>query len=97
MSSTKADVSDKKFPPADIDGELNPGKQKSFEVDPISTKVETTKEIKKEEAEATRKKNEREKKGAMQTLKSAIMVSGIVVALAGAVFAITKKLREKSG
>lgn len=43
--------------------------------------------------EAERK--EQEKKDALQSFKTAIIVSGIVVAVAGAVFAITKKLREK--
>ena len=49
----------------------------------------------KEQAEAKQKKKEREKKEALQTLKSAIIISGIIVAVAGAAFAITKKLREK--
>lgn len=49
----------------------------------------------KEQAEAKQKKNERQKKDALQTIKSAIIISGIVVAVAGAAFAITKKLREK--
>ena len=49
----------------------------------------------KEQAEAEQKKKEREKKEALQTLKSAIIISGIVVAVAGAAFAITMKLREK--
>lgn len=49
----------------------------------------------KEQDEAKGKKNEREKKDALQTIKSAIIISGIVVALAGAAFAIAKKLREK--
>lgn len=49
----------------------------------------------KEQAEAARAQREMEKKDALQTLKSAIIVSGIVVAVAGAIFAITKKLKEK--
>lgn len=50
----------------------------------------------KEHAEAKQKKRERKKKDALQTLKSAVIVSGIIVAVAGVAFAITKKLiREK--
>lgn len=49
----------------------------------------------KEQAEIKQKKKEAEKKDTLQTLKSAIIISGIVVAVAGAAFAITKKLREK--
>ena len=47
-----------------------------------------------EQIEAAEKK-ENEKKDALDKFKSAILVSGIVVALAGAVFAIVKKLKEK--
>lgn len=49
----------------------------------------------KEQAEAKQKKKEREKKECLEKLKSAIIISGIVVAVVGAAFAITKKLREK--
>lgn len=49
----------------------------------------------KEQAEAKQKKKEREKKEGLEKLKSAIIISGIVVAVVGAAFAITKKLREK--
>ncbi|CAK9145144.1 unnamed protein product [Ilex paraguariensis] len=82
------------FSAADADRELNPGRNKNFEVDPISSKVATSLEIK-EKAEATKKHKEMERKDALQSLKSAIIVSGIIVAVAGAVFAISKKLKEK--
>ncbi|KAK7278676.1 hypothetical protein RJT34_23711 [Clitoria ternatea] len=85
--------SDLTFPPADVVGELNPGINTQVQVDPVSSRVAASKEIK-EQAGAKQKKNEREK-DTLQTLKSAIIISGIVVALAGAAFAITKKLREK--
>ncbi|KAI8563012.1 hypothetical protein RHMOL_Rhmol03G0080400 [Rhododendron molle] len=85
---------DQIFPPADVDKELNPGRNKSFEVDPVSSQVAAHKENK-EQAEAARVQKEREKRDALQTLKSALIISGIVVAVAGAVFAITKKLKEK--
>jgi len=45
--------------------------------------------------EAKQEKHDREKKDALRTVKSAIIISGIIVALAGAAFAIAKKLREK--
>lgn len=47
-----------------------------------------------EQDEAAQKK-QREKQDALQNLKTTIFVSAIIVAVAGAVFAITKKLREK--
>ncbi|XP_019456797.1 PREDICTED: uncharacterized protein LOC109357343 isoform X2 [Lupinus angustifolius] len=79
------------FPPADVDGELNPGANTEVEVDPISSDVAASKE----QAEANQKKKERKKKDALQTLKSGIIISAIIVAVAGAAFAINKKLREK--
>ncbi|KAJ8754726.1 hypothetical protein K2173_012115 [Erythroxylum novogranatense] len=82
------------FPAADAEGELNPGQNKKVEVDPVSSDIATSKEVKEQE-EAERKLKKREKKEAMQTLKTTILVSAIVVAVAGAAFAITKKLREK--
>jgi hypothetical protein len=38
--------SDETFPSADIAGDLNPGKNTKVEVDPISSEVATTKEMK---------------------------------------------------
>nr|KYP72322.1 hypothetical protein KK1_004910 [Cajanus cajan] len=86
--------SDLTFPSVDVNKELNPGTNTQVQVDPTSFEVDATKEMK-EQDEARQKKNEREKKDALQSIKSAIIISGIVVALAGAAFAITKKLREK--
>ncbi|KAK6126373.1 hypothetical protein DH2020_039886 [Rehmannia glutinosa] len=81
------------FPAADAEKELNPGIDKDFQVDPISSDIATTKEI--EEQINAKKLEEREKKDALQSFKTTLIVSGIVVVVAGAVFAITKKLREK--
>ncbi|OIW02026.1 hypothetical protein TanjilG_11619 [Lupinus angustifolius] len=79
------------FPAADVVGELNPGINTEVEVDPISSEVAASKE----EAEAKQKKKERKKNDTLQTLKSGIIISAIIVAVAGAAFAINKKLREK--
>ncbi|KAL0309512.1 UNVERIFIED_CONTAM: hypothetical protein Sradi_5893500 [Sesamum radiatum] len=80
------------FPAADVEKELNPGFDKNFQVDSVSSDVATSKEIKeKDEAE----KKEHEKMDALQSFKTAIIVSGMVVAVVGAIFAVTKKLREK--
>ncbi|KAI9185384.1 hypothetical protein LWI28_006703 [Acer negundo] len=81
------------FPAADIAGELNPGMNKNFEVDPTSSDISTSLQIKKQ-LEETKNKKKREEKDATQKLKSAIIVSAVVAAVAGAVFALTKKLRE---
>ncbi|KAK6126453.1 hypothetical protein DH2020_039789 [Rehmannia glutinosa] len=71
------------FPAADAEKELNPGIDKDFQVDPISS------------TSRPQRKSRTRKKDAIQSFKTALIVSGIVVAVAGAVFAITKKLREK--
>lgn len=143
MAGTDSIESDQKFPPADVDGTLNPGNNKQVQVDPVSSEVAERKVPTyfylsaanylqnknvggfaslffffwlvsrthtlfsllfccnswsiglKEQAETKEKKKEKEKEDAMHTIKSAIIISGIVVAVVGAVFAITKKLREK--
>ncbi|KAF5747795.1 hypothetical protein HS088_TW05G00522 [Tripterygium wilfordii] len=77
-----ASSDDGSFPAADIDKELHPGHNRKVEVDSAR-------------AEADQKEKERQKRDAMQKLKSAVMVSAVIVAVAGAAFAITKKLREK--
>ncbi|KAG6427609.1 hypothetical protein SASPL_111855 [Salvia splendens] len=74
------------FPTVELEKELHPGSNKEFEVDSVSSAVE------KEAAE----RKERERKDALRSFKKAIIVSGIVVAVAGAVFTITKKIREKT-
>ena len=48
----------------------------------------------KKQLEETKNKKKREEKDATQKLKSTIIVSAVVAAVAGAVFALTKKLRE---
>ncbi|KAJ6750026.1 hypothetical protein OIU85_000635 [Salix viminalis] len=92
--ATYGDSTESTFPEADVDKALNPALNRKFEVDPVSSDISTTKDIQQEQDEAAHKK-EREKKDALQKLKTTIFVSVIIVAAAGAVFAITKKLREK--
>ncbi|XP_059446991.1 uncharacterized protein LOC132178565 [Corylus avellana] len=87
--------SDLTFPAADVDKELHPGENQNFEGDPISSEVATSSENKKEQAELEQKKKEKRKKEALQTLKTTILVSAAIVAVAGVVCAVTKKLREK--
>ncbi|BAT99147.1 hypothetical protein VIGAN_10053800 [Vigna angularis var. angularis] len=92
--ATQPQNSDLTFPPADVAGELHPETNTNVQIDPTSSEVAAYKETKAQN-EAKQEKDEREKKDALQTIKSAIVISGIVVALAGAAFAIAKKLREK--
>ena len=92
MSNPRSQT-DQNYPPADVDGTLYPESNTEIEVDAISSKVAAEKEMKEEVAK--QKKKEREEKEAMHTIKSSIIISGIIVAVIGAVFAITKKLREK--
>ncbi|KAJ9184495.1 hypothetical protein P3X46_004212 [Hevea brasiliensis] len=83
------------FPAADVDKELHPAHNKKLEVDSVSSDIATSKDLKEQE-EATQKKKERERRrDAVQTLKTTILVSAVIVAVAGAAFAITRKLREK--
>ncbi|KAI5664721.1 hypothetical protein M9H77_24044 [Catharanthus roseus] len=81
------------FPQVDADKELNPAKNKQFQVDSVSSRVA---EIKEEKAEEDKKVKGKKKEDATDKLKTTIIVSGIVVAVAGAIYAITKKLKEKS-
>ncbi|CAA0818824.1 Unknown protein [Striga hermonthica] len=78
-------TSSKGFPAVD-DGD------KDFLAGLISADCVTSKEIKDKYEEAERK--EREKKD-IQNLKTVFVITGIMVAVAGAIFAITRKLREK--
>ncbi|XP_047154021.1 uncharacterized protein LOC124825455 [Vigna umbellata] len=89
--ATQPQNSDLTFPPADVVGELHPETNTNVQIDPTSSEVTAYKETKAQ----NEVKDEKEKKDALQTIKSAIVISGIVVALAGAAFAIAKKLREK--
>ncbi|KAL6133608.1 hypothetical protein ACLB2K_065842 [Fragaria x ananassa] len=92
MASPKMKEAASKFPEGDADAELNPGKNKSVEVDPKASEVTSLQIKQRAEAEDNKKK---EKKEAAQTLKTTIIVSGVIVALIGAIFSLTKKLREK--
>ncbi|KAF3961893.1 hypothetical protein ACB098_09G055700 [Castanea mollissima] len=87
-------TSDLTFPEADVDKDLSVQNNKSLEVDTISSKVATSLEIE-QQAEAEQKEKEKKKKDALQTLKTTVLVSAVIVAVAGVVFAVTKKLREK--
>ncbi|KAL6141733.1 hypothetical protein ACLB2K_060020 [Fragaria x ananassa] len=95
MASPKMKEAASKFPEGDADAELNPGKNKSVEVDPKASEVTSLQIKQRAEAEDNKKKEKKEKNEAAQTLKTTIIVSGVIVALIGAIFALTKKLREK--
>ncbi|OAY40850.1 hypothetical protein MANES_09G054200v8 [Manihot esculenta] len=83
-----------KFPAADVEKELHPGHNEKLEVDGVSSGIVTSRDLMEEE-KATKKKKEMGRRDPMQTLKTTIIVSAAIVAVAGAVFAITRKLREK--
>ncbi|XP_057777937.1 uncharacterized protein LOC130996657 isoform X1 [Salvia miltiorrhiza] len=99
------------FPAADLEKELHPGSNKEFEVDSVSSAVDANKQIKRldpdydqsgpvtpsymQEQRDVVERKEQERKDALQSFKKAIIVSGITVAVVGALFAITKKIREK--
>ncbi|KAF7119823.1 hypothetical protein RHSIM_Rhsim13G0112400 [Rhododendron simsii] len=64
-------------------GELDPELDADFHVDPAYT---TSKQF-----EGAAKKETRD---GIQTLKSAVIISGVVVAVIGAIFAVSKKIKE---
>ncbi|CAH8268397.1 unnamed protein product [Arabidopsis lyrata] len=78
------------FPEGDAEAELNPGQNKNFEVDPVSSEIAAEKVQKNVE----KRENAKAKRDAAQTLKKTIIISAVIVAVAGAAFAITKKLKE---
>ncbi|KAG7560613.1 hypothetical protein ISN45_Aa05g021250 [Arabidopsis thaliana x Arabidopsis arenosa] len=78
------------FPEGDAEAELNPGQNKNFEVDPVSSEIAAEKVQKIVE----KRENAKAKRDAAQTLKKTIIISAVIVAVAGAAFAITKKLKE---
>ncbi|PRQ43984.1 uncharacterized protein LOC133723693 [Rosa rugosa] len=96
MASPKMKEAASKFPEGDADAELNPSKQKSVEVDPKASEVTSLQIKQRAEAEDNkRKEKKKEKNESVQKLKTTIVVSGVIVALIGAIFALTKKMREK--
>ncbi|KAG6433912.1 hypothetical protein SASPL_105531 [Salvia splendens] len=78
------------FPAADLEKELHPGSNKEFEV---SSAVHKNKQEQEQKPLAERKEQETE--DALHNFKKTITISVIVLAFAGAVFAVTKKIREK--
>lgn len=83
------------FPAVDAQKELKPQNNKELQVDSVSSQVAST--LEKETKEKLEKmKNEKDRKDALQNFKTAMIISGVVVAVAGAIFAITKKLKERS-
>ncbi|ESQ45237.1 hypothetical protein EUTSA_v10010896mg [Eutrema salsugineum] len=79
------------FPEGDAEAELNPSQNTSFEVDPVSSEIASDKV----QQNLERKEAAKARRDAAQTLKKTIIISAVIVAVAGAAFAITKKLKEK--
>ncbi|KAG2325096.1 hypothetical protein Bca4012_039589 [Brassica carinata] len=79
------------FPEGDAEAELNPGLNKNLQVDPVSSEIASDKI----QQNLERMENAKAKRDATQTLKRTIIISAVIVAVAGAAFAITKKLKEK--
>ncbi|XP_018450250.1 uncharacterized protein LOC108821757 [Raphanus sativus] len=82
------------FPEGDAEAELNPAQNKSLEVDPVSSEIASHK-IKQNLERIKNANSKSSKRDATQTLKKTIIISAVIVAVAGAAFAITKKLKEK--
>ncbi|KAK8632495.1 hypothetical protein V6N13_072886 [Hibiscus sabdariffa] len=80
------------FPAADANAGLNPSQDKDFKEVSLSSETSTSREIKRGADPPKKKKG---MKNSMQTLKTAMLVSAVVVAVAGIAIVITKKLKEK--
>ncbi|XP_043721876.1 uncharacterized protein LOC122669229 [Telopea speciosissima] len=93
MADGFAETSLGAFPEADAVAELNPGLNKNLQADATPAEIAATSKDIKEQADIAR--NKKNEKDGVQKLKSAVIISGVVVAVIGAIFAITKKLREK--
>nr|XP_010943769.1 uncharacterized protein LOC105061426 isoform X2 [Elaeis guineensis] len=98
MASTEEMIGDADaFPAVNASRELNLGVPEQFPVDPVSSDVATSKELKAEaeaEARAKAKGDASEKCDLGGTLTSVLMVSGVVVVAVGVAFFVTKKLKE---
>ncbi|XP_010943768.1 uncharacterized protein [Elaeis guineensis] len=100
MASTEEMIGDADaFPAVNASRELNLGVPEQFPVDPVSSDVATSKELKEEaeaeaEARAKAKGDASEKCDLGGTLTSVLMVSGVVVVAVGVAFFVTKKLKE---
>ncbi|CAN8278992.1 unnamed protein product [Cochlearia groenlandica] len=90
METEGNDTTTTTFPEGDAEAEVNIGNNKSFEVDPVSSEIASEKIQKLE-----RKENAKAKRDAVQSLKKTIIISAVIVAVAGAAFAISKKMKEK--
>ncbi|MCL7028237.1 hypothetical protein MKW94_004870 [Papaver nudicaule] len=85
-----------KFPEADVDRELHLGNtdNSSLQEDSVSAQITASKEIKEQEVEEKKKKEEEKKEDTIHKMKSTVIISGVIVAVIGGIFAVTKKLRE---
>ncbi|CAA7019189.1 unnamed protein product [Microthlaspi erraticum] len=79
------------FPEGDAEAELNLNLNKKFDVDPVSSEIAADKV----QQNLEKKINAKATRDAAQTLKKTIIISAVIVAVAGAAFAITKKMKEK--
>ncbi|VVB05488.1 unnamed protein product [Arabis nemorensis] len=82
------------FPEGDAEAELDLNQNKKFEVDPVSSEIASDK-AEKIQINREKKENAKARRDAAQTLKKTIIISAVIVAIAGAAFAITKKMKEK--
>ncbi|WOG98302.1 hypothetical protein DCAR_0417643 [Daucus carota subsp. sativus] len=90
--------SDDSFPAADVEKELNPGNNTSVEVDSVSSQIAEVgnfyADAQKQKGKGVAKKGEKGKNDPVQTFKTTMIVSGVLIVLAGVALAISKKLRE---
>ncbi|KFK34514.1 hypothetical protein AALP_AA5G155200 [Arabis alpina] len=84
-------ATDATFPEGDAQAELNLDQNKKFGVDPVSSEIASDKV----KANIEKRESAKAKRDAAQTLKKTIIISAVIVAVAGAAFAIGKKMKEK--
>ncbi|KAK8685609.1 hypothetical protein V6N13_041609 [Hibiscus sabdariffa] len=92
MGDRYSDAYSGEFPAAGASAELNPDQDKDFKEVSLSNEISTSREIKGGVEQPQKKKG---RNSSMQTLKTAMLVSAVVVAVAGVAIVITKKLKVK--
>ncbi|WOG98299.1 hypothetical protein DCAR_0417640 [Daucus carota subsp. sativus] len=82
------DASDS-FPAADAEKELNPGTNTEVEVDSVSSEIAEKKAV-----GSSAGKKEKGKNDPMQTFKTTMIVSGVVIVVLAVALAVSKKMKE---
>ncbi|KAL5710630.1 hypothetical protein ACHQM5_021170 [Ranunculus cassubicifolius] len=91
---------DASFTPVDVSAEMNPSANNGFPVDAVSSEIYTSKQLKEENEAEEKKKGESGKKvkgndGGDKKIGATLVLSGVVVAVIGAIFAFVKNVKQQ--